>query len=63
MKEILNRRSIRVFEEKTVEREKIERMLRAAMQAPYAHNFQPWEFIVVKDKEKRKAIADLSIYG
>lgn len=63
MEEILKRRSIRVFEDKYVEKEKIERILRAAMQAPSAHNFQPWEFIVVKDKEKRKRIADLSIYG
>ena len=45
------RRSIRKYEDKKIEREKIEKILRAAMQAPSAHNQQPWEFIVVEDKE------------
>ena len=44
------RRSIRKFEDKPVEKEKIELLLRAAMQAPSGTNEQPWEFIVVQDK-------------
>jgi nitroreductase len=50
---IYGRRSIRAYVEgRTVEPEKIEKLLRAAMAAPSACNIQPWEFIVVTDKEK-----------
>lgn len=63
MESILNRRSIRVYKKQEVENEKIERIIKAGMQAPSAHNFQPWEFIVVRDEQKRNEISDLSIYG
>ena len=52
MNEIFSRVSIRKFTNQPVEREKIVTMLRAAMQAPSAHNQQPWEFYVVSDKDK-----------
>lgn len=50
MKNIDIRRSIRSYEDKKVERNKIEKILRSGMQAPSACNQQPWEFIVVEDK-------------
>jgi len=58
MQEIFNRRSIRKFEDRPGEKEKIDKLLRAAMQAPSAANQQPWEFIVVED---RKALNNLSL--
>jgi nitroreductase len=36
----------------------IERLLDAAIRAPSAQNMQPWEFVVVQDEARRKAIAD-----
>jgi nitroreductase len=49
---IYGRRSIRAYlENKEVEHEKIVKLLKAAMAAPSACNIQPWEFIVVTDKE------------
>jgi len=57
MDAILNRRSIRKYLDKKVEKEKIEALLKAAMQAPSAANQQPWEFIVV---EKKETLAELS---
>ena len=39
---IFKRRSIRRFLDKPVEQEKLERILRAGMQAPSAHNNQRW---------------------
>ena len=51
MNEIYSRVSIRKFTDQQVEHEKILAMLRAAMQAPSAHNQQPWEFYVVTDKD------------
>jgi len=63
MKEIFNRRSIRKFKEQAVEPEKIDRLLRAAMQAPSAGNQQPWEFIVVKEKETLESLSQVSPYA
>ena len=44
MKEIFARASVRSYEDKPVEKEKIEQLLRAAMAAPTAMNQRPWEF-------------------
>lgn len=55
MNEIYTRVSIRKFEDRPVEPEKITQLLKAAMQAPSAGNQQPWEFYVVTDKEKIKS--------
>lgn len=49
---IFKRRSIRKFQEKGVEPEKIESLLKAAMAAPTAMNYQPWEFVVITEKER-----------
>ena len=48
---ILKRRSIRKFTEQPVEREKIQLLLEAAMAAPSAMNAQPWEFVVITEKD------------
>ena len=50
MEAIFHRVSIRKYEDRPVEKEKIEQLLRAAMQAPSAGNQQPWEFYVVTDR-------------
>jgi len=63
MKEIFNRKSIRTYEDRPVEKEKIEKLLRAAMQAPSAANQQPWEFIVVENKDNLKKLALTSPYA
>jgi len=56
---IYARRSIRAYaEDKEVEREKIVKLLKAAMAAPSACNLQPWEFVVVTEKEKVAAIKE-----
>lgn len=52
MENIFHRVSIRKYEDKPVEKEKILQILKAGMQAPSACNQQPWEFYVVTDKEK-----------
>lgn len=63
MDAIFNRRSIRKYKDKPVEKEKIEKLLRAAMQAPSAGNQQPWEFIVIQDKENLKKLSGMSPYS
>ena len=45
MKEIFNRRSVRQYSNRPIEAEKMDKIIRAAMQAPSAGNQQPWEFL------------------
>ena len=54
MKEILDRRSIRKFQERLVEKSLIEAVIQAAIKAPSAKNRQPWRFIVVESTEERQ---------
>jgi nitroreductase len=63
MEAIFNRTSIRKYKEKAVEKEKIEKLLRAAMQAPSAVNEQPWEFIVIENKETLNKLSGMSPYS
>ena len=48
---IRTRRSVRKYQHKPVEREKINACLEAARLAPSACNSQPWEFIVIDDPQ------------
>lgn len=63
MNSIFHRTSVRQYETRQVEEEKIERILRAAMAAPSAGNQQPWEFYVVTDKEKLEQLSKSSPYA
>lgn len=54
---IYKRESVRGYLDKSVEREKIERLIEAARVAPSACNAQPWKFIVVDDKELVNQVA------
>jgi len=47
---IQNRFSCRGYDGRPIEREKIEAMAKAGLQAPSAMNLQPWEIIVITDK-------------
>jgi nitroreductase len=60
---IFTRRSVRNYQDKTVEPETLEKLLRAAMQAPSAGNQRPWEFIVVHDKELQEKLSGVNPYA
>lgn len=45
-----NRKSVRNFSGRVIEKEKIDALLQAAMAVPSAVNMQPWAFIVVTDR-------------
>ena len=58
---IFERKSVRTYQNKEVEKEKIELMLRAGMSAPSGKDTRPWEFIVITDRAKLDSMAaDLS---
>ncbi|MDC7233494.1 MAG: nitroreductase family protein [Spirochaetales bacterium] len=63
MKEINQRRSIRKYTDRPVDKETIEQILKAAMQAPSAGNQQPWEFLVIQNKEMLQKLSGLSPYA
>ncbi len=56
----MRRRSIRGYDEsREVSEEAIRAILECARWAPSGGNGQPWEFVVVRDKETRHKIADI----
>lgn len=57
---IRNRRSIRKYSDGEISDEDIDKLLRAAMQAAGSRmGSEPWEFIVVKDKETIEKLSEL----
>lgn len=60
---ILARRSIRSFEDKPIEHEKIELLLKAAMAAPSACNLQPWAFVVVDEPDTLSRLKEATQQG
>jgi len=61
LKEIFkNRRSIRKFTDQKVSLESINEIIRDSTLAPSAGNGQPWEFIIVNDREMINRISDES---
>jgi nitroreductase len=55
---IISRQSDRKYDDKPVEKAKLERILEAGRMAPSACNAQPWKFIVVDEPELLRKIAD-----
>lgn len=62
MNSIFHRRSIRKYQEKEVEQEKLDWILKAAMAAPTTANQQPWEFTIVRKKEVIEELSKASPY-
>lgn len=60
---ITSRRSVRTYEKKTIPKDLIEKLLRAAMSAPSAMNSQPWHFVVIDKREMLDQIPSFSIYA
>ncbi|WP_252227059.1 nitroreductase [Clostridium sp. ZBS2] len=57
IKTIEERRSIRKFQDKTVSKEIIEKILELATKAPSGKNRQPWRFIVLQDRRKDELVS------
>lgn len=57
------RRSIRKYTAQPVEQEKIDYLLRCALMAPSSKRTNPWEFYVVRDEAKLRAMAGCRTYG
>jgi nitroreductase len=55
---IVNRRSTRRYSKRDVRDGLILKMVEAASHAPSAGNYQPWEFIIVRDQKIRENLVD-----
>ena len=55
---IRNRYSCRAYQDKPVEKEKIDSILEAARLAPSAKNLQDWRFVVITETQTRRQVAD-----
>jgi nitroreductase len=60
---IRTRRSIRKFLDRPVPQELVEILLRAAMSAPSARNSQPWQFVVISDRQILRQIPVINPYA
>jgi nitroreductase len=51
------RRSVRAFTGDAVSEEEVQRLIEAARWAPSAGNLQPWEFVIVRDRETKRKLS------
>ena len=59
---ITQRKSIRKYKDKEIEKEKLIKVLESARIAPSASNRQEWKFIVVKDEDTRSRLVSAAHY-
>lgn len=64
MLEILQtRRSVRQFEARAVSQEKVDALIEAILRSPSSRGLNPWEFIVVTDRDKLRALGHAKPHG
>lgn len=59
---IKSRRSIRAFKPDPIPDEHVKLIIEAARWAPSAGNLQPWHFVVVRDPERKRALAEAALH-
>ena len=57
---IRTRRSVRKYEDRPVPDELVQKLLAAAMNAPSARNQQPWQFVVIDDRQMLAQVAEIN---
>ena len=60
---IKQRRSTRRFTEELLSPEQVEMILKAALMSPSSKSKNPWEFVVIEDKEMLKQLATCKEHG
>ena len=63
MNPIFERRSVRSYQKRAVEPEILNRLCEAGMMAPSAHNAQPWQFLVVTEEQRKRAVSQMSAHA
>lgn len=57
------RRSIRIFQDRKVEKEKVYQIMQAALLSPSSKDNNPWKFIIVDDKEVLLKLSEAKEHG
>ena len=60
---IFNRKSVRAYQDKVVEQEKIDLLLKAGMAAPSGMDRRPWELVVLNDRAAMDSLAQALPYA
>ena len=60
---IFKRRSVRIYDRRSVDQDTLTKLLKAGMAAPSASNGKPWEFIAITDKDTLKKLQTKIKYG
>lgn len=60
---IITQRAVRDFSERPIADADIERILDAGRRAPSSKNTQPWEFVLVTDRERLQRLAEVGRYA
>ncbi len=63
MDSIFNRSSIRKYKDVPLKEEEIQKILKAGFSAPSAANRQPWQFIVVENKQTLSDLSKMTPYA
>ena len=57
------RRSIRRYQEKPVEAEKVDMLVETALRSPSSRGFNPWEFVIVNDRDLLAKLSKAKPHG
>ena len=57
------RRSVRTFEDREVEQEKVDTLIEAMLRSPSSRSLNPWEFVVVRDKQVLQDLSTAKPHG
>ncbi|WP_460520920.1 nitroreductase family protein [Flindersiella endophytica] len=57
------RRNVRAYTDQPISDEHLDRILEAGRRAPSSRNWQPWDFVVVTDREQLRQLAKVWLYG
>ena len=60
---VRSRLTVREFTDAPVPDEVVQKLLRAAQWAPSSRNLQPWHFVVIRDADALRRIADIASSG
>ena len=60
---VKTRRSIRKYLDKPIEQEKIKQITTAALMSPASKRSNPWEFVVIEDKNTLKKLSECRPHG
>jgi nitroreductase len=58
-KVVERRRSVRDFQDRSIEKEKLHRVLKAGLRAPTNNHMREWHFVFLRDSQKRQAVIEL----